>query len=58
MGGVGKAAVKKTAERRIMAVGRACRTEAKPQAMIIRQAWLPPWLGGWGVGGVSVVGAG
>ena len=46
MGLVRKSAVKKTAGRRIMAAGRACRTEAKPHAMIIRQPWLPPWSGG------------
>jgi len=58
VGGVGKAAGKKTAGRLMMAGGRASRTGAKPQAMIIRQPWLPPWLGGWGVEEVSPAGAG
>ena len=51
MGLAGKAAAKKTAGKRIMAAGRACRTEANPHAMIIRQPWLPPWSGGLGVEG-------
>ena len=43
---------------RIMAAGRAGRSEEMLHAMIIRQPWLPPWFAGWGDEGVSAARAG